>query len=109
MGPERLSSEIGKMIARIARGHKLPSEWTAGDFVALINGYKGLTEVLRSEHPTAKEQTIDDIYRNGIPGSYEAMVKRLEQREKAIKRDHTTKERGKKPRRRPELDTDTEE
>jgi len=92
MKPERLRGEIGKLIARICRGPKLPPEWSAADFVSLINGYKGLSEVLRAEHPTSKEPTLDEIYRNGLPGAYESMVKRLEQRER---RNQSTKKRKK--------------
>jgi len=103
MGPERLSSEIGKLIARICRGHKLPADWQSKDFVDLITSYKNLVEVMREQQTGTAAPNLDDLMKVGRPGAYEGMVERAKMKERS------TKERGKKPRRKPDLDTDTEE
>jgi hypothetical protein len=79
---KRLSSEIAKLISRIARSRTLPEGWSASDFVSLIGSYKDLVETIKSDgwKGTGKDLNVDQIMQVGIPGSYEAMEARNRQR-----------------------------
>jgi len=98
MTPQRCSSELAKMLARLAKGKSLPTNWTPNDFVNLVAEYKNLVAEIKegsAKEDSLKRLTAEQvrawIQRHGTPGAYESMAESAKAADALRRKDVTCK------------------